>query len=253
MNGKSTGEADVEFRCHEDAVAAMSKDKNHMRRSFLTFLFGPSVFRLILLRHRLGTTSHFVSETSILFMLKAKYVSEKNFWQIFIFWGGVFCRASLYRAISKLYSQRSSWNEWVTFILIWNTKTITEIYFFFLKIKFVVVFDGVFLFFFLHLPVFLKLFQVVVAAVDTTVTLEGVEAPEAVGFEVHTDDVTLLFQSILMFPPPPPVLSPMGRIYPKVLFLSRKLIWSLSCGSQLFLSSDLQTESDLCDHRHSSY
>lgn len=31
MNGKSTGEADVEFRCHEDAVAAMSKDKNHMR------------------------------------------------------------------------------------------------------------------------------------------------------------------------------------------------------------------------------
>lgn len=33
MNGKSTGEADVEFRCHEDAVAAMSKDKNHMRTS----------------------------------------------------------------------------------------------------------------------------------------------------------------------------------------------------------------------------
>ena len=31
-NGKSTGEADVEFRSHEDAVAAMSKDKNHMRR-----------------------------------------------------------------------------------------------------------------------------------------------------------------------------------------------------------------------------
>lgn len=30
-NGKSTGEADVEFRSHEDAVAAMSKDKNHMR------------------------------------------------------------------------------------------------------------------------------------------------------------------------------------------------------------------------------
>lgn len=32
-NGKSTGEADVEFRSHEDAVAAMSKDKNHMRTS----------------------------------------------------------------------------------------------------------------------------------------------------------------------------------------------------------------------------
>lgn len=32
-NGKSTGEADVEFRSHEDAVAAMSKDKNHMRMS----------------------------------------------------------------------------------------------------------------------------------------------------------------------------------------------------------------------------
>lgn len=34
-NGKSTGEADVEFRSHEDAVAAMSKDKNHMRMSSL--------------------------------------------------------------------------------------------------------------------------------------------------------------------------------------------------------------------------
>ncbi|XP_041123713.1 heterogeneous nuclear ribonucleoprotein H3-like [Polyodon spathula] len=30
-NGKSTGEADVEFATHEDAVSAMSKDKNHMR------------------------------------------------------------------------------------------------------------------------------------------------------------------------------------------------------------------------------
>lgn len=74
---------------------------------------------------------------------------------------------------------------------------------------------------FLHHPVFLKPFQVVVAAVDTTVTLEGVEAPEAVGFEVHTDDVTLLFQSILMFAPRPPPFSPMGHIYPKVLFLKK--------------------------------
>lgn len=37
-NGKSTGEADVEFATHEDAVSAMSKDKNHMRMCFL-FLF----------------------------------------------------------------------------------------------------------------------------------------------------------------------------------------------------------------------
>lgn len=38
-NGKSTGEADVEFRSHEDAVAAMSKDKNHMRMIWLFFFF----------------------------------------------------------------------------------------------------------------------------------------------------------------------------------------------------------------------
>jgi len=30
-DGRATGEADVEFVTHEDAVAAMSKDKNHMR------------------------------------------------------------------------------------------------------------------------------------------------------------------------------------------------------------------------------
>ncbi|XP_033931083.1 heterogeneous nuclear ribonucleoprotein H3 [Pseudochaenichthys georgianus] len=34
-NGKSTGEADVEFRCHEDAVSAMSKDKNHMQHRYI--------------------------------------------------------------------------------------------------------------------------------------------------------------------------------------------------------------------------
>nr|XP_057945031.1 heterogeneous nuclear ribonucleoprotein H3 [Doryrhamphus excisus] len=34
-NGKLTGEADVEFRSHEDAVAAMSKDKNHMQHRYI--------------------------------------------------------------------------------------------------------------------------------------------------------------------------------------------------------------------------
>ncbi|XP_017274313.1 heterogeneous nuclear ribonucleoprotein H3 isoform X2 [Kryptolebias marmoratus] len=34
-NGKSTGEADVEFRTHDDAVAAMSKDKNHMQHRYI--------------------------------------------------------------------------------------------------------------------------------------------------------------------------------------------------------------------------
>lgn len=36
-NGKSTGEADVEFATHEDAVSAMSKDKNHMRMFFVSY------------------------------------------------------------------------------------------------------------------------------------------------------------------------------------------------------------------------
>lgn len=34
-NGKSTGEADVEFRSHEDAVSAMCKDKNHMQHRYI--------------------------------------------------------------------------------------------------------------------------------------------------------------------------------------------------------------------------
>lgn len=42
-NGKSTGEADVEFRSHEDAVAAMSKDKNHMRMIWLFFFLSLSL------------------------------------------------------------------------------------------------------------------------------------------------------------------------------------------------------------------
>uniref|UniRef100_A0A1A7YHA3 Heterogeneous nuclear ribonucleoprotein H3 (2H9) n=1 Tax=Iconisemion striatum TaxID=60296 RepID=A0A1A7YHA3_9TELE len=34
-NGRSTGEADVEFCSHENAVAAMSKDKNHMQHRYI--------------------------------------------------------------------------------------------------------------------------------------------------------------------------------------------------------------------------
>ncbi|KAL4640869.1 heterogeneous nuclear ribonucleoprotein H3 [Arapaima gigas] len=34
-NGKATGEADVEFGSHEDAVSAMSKDKNHMQHRYI--------------------------------------------------------------------------------------------------------------------------------------------------------------------------------------------------------------------------
>ncbi|XP_061882064.1 heterogeneous nuclear ribonucleoprotein H3 isoform X1 [Entelurus aequoreus] len=34
-NGKLTGEADVEFRSHENAVSAMSKDKNHMQHRYI--------------------------------------------------------------------------------------------------------------------------------------------------------------------------------------------------------------------------
>lgn len=89
MNGKSTGEADVEFRCHEDAVAAMSKDKNHMRTSSQHFLSAPLVLRN-----------------------RAKCLSERPFTAVCFV---SFCRASLYWAISKLYSQRSSRNEWVVF------------------------------------------------------------------------------------------------------------------------------------------
>ncbi|XP_060624889.1 heterogeneous nuclear ribonucleoprotein H3 isoform X3 [Anolis sagrei] len=34
-DGRATGEADVEFVTHEDAVAAMSKDKNHMQHRYI--------------------------------------------------------------------------------------------------------------------------------------------------------------------------------------------------------------------------
>lgn len=37
-DGRVTGEADVEFATHEDAVAAMSKDKANMRKLHFVFL-----------------------------------------------------------------------------------------------------------------------------------------------------------------------------------------------------------------------
>lgn len=37
-DGRVTGEADVEFATHEDAVAAMSKDKANMRKCDLSIL-----------------------------------------------------------------------------------------------------------------------------------------------------------------------------------------------------------------------
>lgn len=37
-DGRVTGEADVEFATHEDAVAAMSKDKSNMRKLGVTWL-----------------------------------------------------------------------------------------------------------------------------------------------------------------------------------------------------------------------
>lgn len=42
-DGRVTGEADVEFATHEDAVAAMSKDKANMRK-YRSFLFSFLIF-----------------------------------------------------------------------------------------------------------------------------------------------------------------------------------------------------------------
>ncbi len=53
-------------------------------------------------------------------------------------------------------------------------------------------------------------------AVVTTVTQEGAEAHGAAGYEVHTDDVIPLFQSILMF------VSCLCRPHLLDLFLSRR-------------------------------
>lgn len=94
MNGKSTGEADVEFRCHEDAVAAMSKDKNHMRTSTIFF---PS---------------------QLLVPRKADRFSHCPF---------TLClsRAPLHWAISKLDSQRSSRDEWVASV--WSSRRLVGV------------------------------------------------------------------------------------------------------------------------------
>lgn len=66
-NGKSTGEADVEFRSHEDAVAAMSKDKNHMRMIWLFFFLSLSplkpVFPLLSLRDTCQLTAEMQNKT----------------------------------------------------------------------------------------------------------------------------------------------------------------------------------------------
>lgn len=54
-------------------------------------------------------------------------------------------------------------------------------------------------FIFFTLTYLFKSFQVVAAVAVTMVTQEGVEAHVAAGYELHTDDVIILFQSILMF------------------------------------------------------
>ncbi len=69
---------------------------------------------------------------------------------------------------------------------------------------------------FLNRQIFSKPFQVVAVAVVTTVTQEGAEAHGAAGYEVHTDDVIPLFQSILMF------VSCLCRPHLLDLFLSRR-------------------------------
>lgn len=51
-DGRVTGEADVEFATHEDAVAAMSKDKANMRKLGVSWLERP-VFVLLILNVRI--------------------------------------------------------------------------------------------------------------------------------------------------------------------------------------------------------
>lgn len=42
-NGRSSGEADVEFASHEDAIRAMSKDKGHMQHRYIELFLNSSV------------------------------------------------------------------------------------------------------------------------------------------------------------------------------------------------------------------
>lgn len=44
-NGRLTGEADVFFTCHQDAVAAMSKDRKHIGKTLNTPLTLPSLMQ----------------------------------------------------------------------------------------------------------------------------------------------------------------------------------------------------------------
>lgn len=75
-NGKSTGEADVEFRSHEDAVAAMSKDKNHMRMSsHFPLHAGPdhTMFFFVSLHHTM-----FMTQLCWLIGVDQSYIQQQN-------------------------------------------------------------------------------------------------------------------------------------------------------------------------------
>lgn len=125
-----------------------------------------------------------------------------------------FHRASLYRAVSELNIQWSIWNEWDLLstgvfktLSFWQIGTENVIMQAHMMTQLLVMWLAVIS---LHCPLPSKPFQVVaVVAVVTIVTQGEVEAPGTVGSEVFTDDVTLLFRSILTFVPPLSI----GHIY----------------------------------------